>query len=140
MSESVYADLGEDFIRRMRNWIKARDMAITPSSWPGPESIYGRCDGSGYMETLPPPLLYGEARDTEAAVRSLPARYRDIIMQFWTYEGRSLREHARRRQIDDKTFAAWVIKGHQLVKDALSRNTAYQRARAAIAHAAGAGA
>jgi len=135
MSELIYSELTEDFIRRMRNWVKARDMSVTPSSWPGPESIYGRCDGSGYMET-PLPLLLGEAQDTEAGVRSLPGRYRDTITQFWMYEGRSLREHARRRQVDDKTFAAWVVKGHELLKAELAKRTAYQQARAAIAHAA----
>jgi hypothetical protein len=139
MSDTIYAKLTEDFIRRMRNWVKARDMAVTPSSWPGPHNIYGRCDGSAYMET-PIPLLCGEAQDTEAAVRSLPGRYRDAVKQFWLYEGQSLRRHALRRGIDYHTFEAWVIKGHELLKQELGRLTAYNQARAAIARAAGAGA
>lgn len=155
MSERIYAELSEDFIRRMRNWVKARDMAVTPSSWPGPHNIYGRCDGSGYMET-PIPLLSGEAQDTEAAIRNLPGRYRDAVKQFWTYEGKSLRAHAQKyevpeppeqegmslgrhgqkRGIDPKTFEIWVIKGHELLKQELGRLTAYHQARAAVARAA----
>jgi len=125
----------------MRNWVKARDMAVTPSSWPGPHNIYGRCDGSGYMETLPPPLLGGEARDTEAAIRNLPGRYRDAVKQFWLYEGMSMRRHAQKRGIQDgRTFEAWVIRGHELLKAELARLTAYHMARSAVARAAGAGA
>ena len=139
MSESIYAELTEDFIRRMRNWIKARDLSLTSSSWPGLGTVYGRCDGSGYTE-IPPGLLYGEARDTQVAVRALPARYEYAVTQFWKYEGMSLREHARRRKIDDKTFAAWVIEGHEHLKAELAKRTAYHQARAAIARAAGAGA
>ena len=138
MSDRIYAELTEDFIRRMRNWVKARDMAVTPSSWPGPHNIYGRCDGSGYMET-PIPLLCGEAQDTEAAVRNLPGRYRDAVKQFWLYEGQSLRRHALRRGVSYHTFEDWVIKGHELLKAGLAKNTAYHQARAAIARAAGAG-
>ena len=139
MSDTIYAKLTEDFIRRMRNWVKARDMAVTPSSWPGPHNIYGRCDGSGYMET-PLPLLCGEAQDTEAAIRQIPGRYRQAVTQFWSYEGQSLRRHAIRRGLHHETFEAWVIRGHEALKGALAKRTAYNQARAAIARAAGAGA
>ena len=139
MSARIYAELTEDFVRRMHNWVKARDMATTPSSWPGPHNIYGRCDGSGYMET-PIPLLGGEARDTEAAIRNLPGRYRDAVKQFWLYEGMSMRRHGQKRGIDAHTFEAWVIRGHEMLKADLARLTAYHMARSAVARAAGAGA
>ena len=135
MSERIYAELSHDFIRRMRNWVKARDMAVTPSSWPGPHNIYGRCDGSGYMEA-PMPLLCGEAQDTEAAIRRLPGRYRDAVKQFWLYEGQPKRWHGRARGIHRDTFEAWVIRGHDLLKAELGRLTAYHQARAAVARAA----
>jgi hypothetical protein len=138
MSERIYAELTEDFIRRMRNWVKARDMAVTPSSWPGPHNIYGRCDGSGYMET-PLPLLCGEAQDTEAAIRQIPGRYRQAVTQFWSYEGQSLRRHGQRRGVSYHTFEAWVVEGHERLKAELAKHTAHYQARAAIARAAGAG-
>jgi len=139
MSERIYAELTEDFIRRMRNWVSARDLSLVQSSWPGAGVVYGRCDGSGYTE-IPPGLLYGEAMDTQVAVRALPERYQYAVLQFWMYEGRSLRHHGRRRGIDYHTFEVWVIKGHELLKQELRRRTAYNQARAAIARAAGAGA
>ena len=93
------------------------------------------------METLPPPLLCGEAQDTEAALCNLDGRYRDTVKQFWMYEGMSLRRHANKRGLKDyRTFEVWLVKGHELLKAELARLTAYHQARAAIARAAGAGA
>lgn len=132
MSKKVYAALDEDFIRRMRNWVKAKDGV--PIGNCGVEYIDDR-----YREAKMP-LLFGEALDTEAALRLVPLRYQMAVRQFWTWEGRSLRDHGRRRRVHYEAFERWVIKGHELLKvEIWKRSAAWrQHSEALRARAAGA--
>ena len=139
MSERIYAELTEDFIRRMRNWarwVDESDDKIGPASVRagGLEPVIDR-----YRESREP-LMWGEGEDTNRALKALPARYEQVIRQFWLYEGRAMRWHGRHRGIDYHTFEGWVIKGHELLKAELAKQTAYYRARALVAQAASGGA
>jgi hypothetical protein len=120
MSDKVYKALSEDFIRRMRNWARAvsGQLDALRSSW----SIDPTCINHG-LEGAPIPILEGEAQDTDAALRTLPERFRWAVEEFWSREGRSMREHARGRDIDDHTMLAWVMRGHELLQPALRRRS-----------------
>jgi hypothetical protein len=130
MSQRIYRELTDDFIRRMRNWRRWWDTsqgAIYPSSLAtaGIES-----SGDRYREATEP-LLFGEARDTEVALRAIPIKYQHVVRQFWLYEGRSLRSHARGKGIDYHTLETWVLQGHELLKAELRRMTAIWESRQA---------
>ena len=116
MSERIYKALSDDFIRRMRNWVMAEAGALGMSSL----TLDLGCTRDGYRESTMP-ILCGEAQDTIEGLRKLPIRYRQAVEQFWRYEGRSLRAHARRRQVHYSTFEAWVMRGHDLLRDVLRR-------------------
>lgn len=126
MSERIYAALTEDFIRRMRNWAKAGAGLLSSG---GPiSSIYEmgvRVDR--YVSTAPP-LLSGEADDTDQALLRVPVRYRQAVQQFWRYEGQPLRWHARRLRkkpaLNHEVFQDWVLKGHEYLRDALAERSA----------------
>lgn len=120
MSEKIYTACSEDFQRRMRNWARAVTGQLTSlrSGWAvDPSVINHDLDGA------PIPIMEGEAADTDAALRTLPERERWAVEEFWTREGRSLRQHARGREIDDKTMCAWVMRGHELLRAELARRT-----------------
>lgn len=115
MSDKIMNALRPEFIERMRDWAMATilpDVSTVPSSWPS-DGCMG--DSSGYNRMRTPRML-GRVHNTQAAIAQLPARYQYAVAQYWWYEGRSLSEHARHRQIDDKTFAIWVMKGHEELK------------------------
>lgn len=134
MSEKIYAALSEEFIRRMRNWARAvsgQSFALR-SSW----SIEAAMSNPG-LDGTPPPILEGEARDTDEALHTLPARERWAVEEFWLREGRSLREHARGRAIDYHTFAVWTMRGHELLQAEIRRRIALW-CRVAAARAAAA--
>ena len=140
MSEKVYTAIGLDICRRMRNWARWWDAyengSVLPSSLAAAE-LGTRVDRYREAES---PLLFGEGKDTEMGLRAVPERYQRVIRKFWLNEGKGIRWNARQRAIDDHTMATWLIYGHELLKKALRKRTAYQRAREAIARAAGAGA
>jgi len=121
MSEKIYKALSEDFIRRMRNWARAvtGQLTVLRSSW----TIDPRVQNPG-LEGMPLPILEGEAMDTDQALRRLPHRYRWAVEEFWSREGRSLREHARGRKIDHHTMCEWIMRGHELLGPELKRLTA----------------
>ena len=119
MSESIYGALTEDFIRRMRNWVKAKDGAPIA----GGVSIYELGVGVDRYRESAETLLFGEALDTEQALRLVAPRYAEAVRQFWTYEGNSLRWHARRRQVEHRTFEGWVIEGHERLKAVLAEKS-----------------
>lgn len=126
MSVKIYAVVTEDFIRRMRNWAKAG--AGLMRSGGNISSIYTlgvRVDR--YVSTAPP-LLLGEFDDTDNALRCVPIRYRQAVMQFWRYEGQPMRWQARRLRnapmLSYHTFEAWVIKGHELLRIELASRAA----------------
>lgn len=119
MSDRIYRAVPLDFIRRMRNWARAvtGQLAATRSNWkiePG--------ELQPWIEA-PIPILEGEAQDTDEVLRLLPERYRWAVEEFWSREGRSLREHARGRQIKHDTFEVWVLKGHDLMRAELVRKS-----------------
>lgn len=135
MSERIYQAITEDFIRRMRNWAKAGAGLLRSD---GPiSSIYElgvRVDR--YVSTAPP-ILTGEADDTDTALLAVPIRYRQAVQQFWRYEDRPLRWHARhlRPGLSYHTFEAWVMRGHELLLGELSARSAGYHAKA-LANAA----
>ena len=121
MSDKILGELGRDFINRMRDWaIKITDTPGAPSSWPGDEPPPGKYR---FHQTSIPPMM-GRAHDTDMAIAELPARYGQAVRQFWLYERLSLRAHARHRQVSDNAFAAWVMKGHELLKPIFARQSA----------------
>ena len=117
---SPWLQISEDLARRMRNWRRWWDGgqgAVYPSSLAAMNLgvVRDRYRDPTY------PILSGEARDTEAALRRLDKRYAVAVRAFWLYEGRSLRGHARLLNVDPHTLAAWVIKGHELLTAELAR-------------------
>jgi hypothetical protein len=113
VSERIYAVLDDDFIRRMRNWARAQDGTPIPTA--GVDYVDDR-----YREAKMP-VLFGEALDTGRALLSLPADHRSAVEQFWLYEYRSLRWHAKRLAVSYHTFEVWVVAGHIELQAALRR-------------------
>lgn len=130
-SGKIYRALTQEQIRRLRNWNKGKDG--TPIGRSG--GAFDLVSTSNVYESKIP-ILYGDALDVEAAVRTLPGRYEQAVRQFWKYEGRSLRWHARHRQIENansetanpnlhyETFESWVLIGHDRVMRELARRAA----------------
>lgn len=120
----IMGALPEDFMRRMRNWARAKcgdSMGFAQVNWDAA--------GSGRGETRSP-ILSGEAEDTDRALQTLPARYRRAVELFWAWETQELAVLARRcGGIDYRTYAARVMEGHDLVRAALSRQTEAWRRR-----------
>lgn len=126
MSDRIYAAITEDFIRRMRNWAKAGAGLLCSRG--SISSIYRGGERVDRYASLEPPLLAGEADDTDAALLAVPIRYRQAVQQFWRFEGRPLRWHARRLRKDMSyhTFEAWVARGHEcLIEELAARSAAY---------------
>jgi hypothetical protein len=128
MTTKIYAALPEDFIRRMRNWARVvtgqmKGIAFTSAY----EGI-----AAGTMHDQPIPVLEGEADDTDRALNTLPPREKWAVSEFWSREGRSLRQHARGRAIDPHTFEAWTIRGHDMLKAELARQLVSARHAAEV--------
>jgi muconolactone delta-isomerase len=114
MSEKIYADISEDMIRRMRNWARAGAGLLRTNG--RISSIYRSVLPGGYRYgSFDPPILMGEADDTDTALLEVPIRYRQAVQQFWRNEHLSLSEHARRLRpaITYHTFELWVREGHR---------------------------
>ena len=118
----IMAPLSENFIRRMRNWTRAKVS--------GASRGYARMRwddaprGSSWHEA-PLPLLSGEADDTDAALQTLDIRERRAVMLFWAWEKQELTTLARRcGGIDVRTYRDRVMRGHVALIDALARRTA----------------
>jgi hypothetical protein len=139
----IYQALTQEHIRMMRNWVKGKDG--TPISASGSFNLVGT--SNVYESRIP--ILYGEAVDVEAAVKTLPGRYQGAVRQFWTFEGRSLRWHARHRHVLNEnsdefvnpklhyeTFERWVLRGHELLMPEIHRRHAQQKARREASEAA----
>ena len=137
MSERIYQAITEDFIRRMRNWAKAGAGLLRSGGGPISSIYAGGVRIDRYVSTEPP-LLNGEADDTDAALLVVPIRYRQAVQQFWRYEGQSLRWQARRLRLGMKhhTFEDWVIRGHKLLQTELAVRSAVYHARAMANQAA----
>ena len=142
MSERIYAEIDEDFQRRMRNWARAR-AGLPAAMGVAQSSIY---EGPIRYDRNPEarlPILEGEASDTDAMVKRLPPRYGQAVELFWDYEGASLRALSRRcgkRGCNHETFEGWVLKGHELLVPLVAEHTRHWRsiARANAALVAGA--
>jgi hypothetical protein len=127
MSKKIYDAMPEDFIRRMRNWARAVSGQIDSlrSSWAIDPALINHG-----LEGAPIPILEGEAMDTDVALRTLPERYRWAVEEFWSREGRSLREHTRGRDMSASTFETWVMVGHDLLRASIARqNEQWRRLR-----------
>jgi len=123
MRDRVIDRLPAWFIDRMREWAREKLLpagSTVPSSFPY-EGLLGTSRG---VATHIPRLLH-RVHDTDAALHELAdthAREAQCVRQYWLYEGRSLREHARRREgISDMTFATWAMNGHKLLMGIFAR-------------------
>ena len=135
MSEKIMGALRRDFVDRMHEWIAGRESATCASSWPETGDPGIGSQAKFHLTKLPPML--GRVHDTEMAVSGLPVRYEQVVRQFWTYEGQSVRWHARHRQINKITFEVWVMKGHELLKSEFAvRHDNWRRSHDQAAHAA----
>lgn len=113
--ETILKDLPEDFIRKMRNWARSNlggGMYAMTSAYDGVRS-------DGYDTQMP--ILDGEAQDVDAALMTVPNRFRQAVMLFWTYEGRELTWLARRLECDYRAVERRVRQGHMLVIAQLAR-------------------
>lgn len=115
--------MDDDFVRRMRNWARS---ALGNGFGTVKAMDYGAVHTGGYREASMP-VLTGEADDTERALAAVPIRYRQAVIMFWQYEGRSWVLHGQNRGVTDKTFKAWVRLGHALLRAELVRRSAIVR-------------
>jgi hypothetical protein len=114
-SEEIIRALPVDFVRRMRNWARAgAGVGIGALRAVDFEASYG----DGYREAEIP-TSEGEAADTQAALALVPARYRQAVEWFWSYEGNSLRWFGRKRNVHHETFAHWLCIGHDQLQAAM---------------------
>lgn len=135
MSERIYQAITEDFARRMRNWAKAGAGLLRSGG--AISSIYTMGVRVDRYVSTEPPILTGEADDTDTALLAVPIRYRQAVQQFWRTEGQSLRWQARqvRYDLSYHTFEVWVMKGHELLLAELAARSSGFHARV-IANAA----
>ena len=112
MSKTVYRELTQDMIRRMRNWAR----------WNSGGGVTGlgthpmwRVVPHGTRAELSIGIISGEASDTEAAIDALPIRFGQAVKLFWQYEGQSLSYLAGRCACDYRTYEKRVIEGHCLL-------------------------
>ena len=130
MSNEIIKELPGWFVDRMREWARAilfPDGSDVPSSWPGNGPMN---DSTGVYGSRTPRLM-GRAHDTDMALSPpvgptpegdfVQPRYAWAVRTYWLYEGRSFREHGRSRGIDDKTFKAWVLIGHEQLMTVFDR-------------------
>lgn len=125
MSDKIMAAISKEFIERMRWWAQMREASVVQSAFPveGP----GAGVSGPRFHTTQVPLMLGIVHDTELAIAALPGRYRQAVRQFWMFEGVSLREHGRKRDIHRETFEIWVLKGHELLKEGFATSSARWR-------------
>jgi len=122
MSQRIYAEISNDFERRMRNWGKwsarSGDAQVSPSS------MWSSAPSGGYRESVAP-ILDGEAGDTDRALYLVPIRYAQAVRLFWQYDGQSLAYLAKRcgPGVDYRTFEDRVIKGHVLLNCEIIRRS-----------------
>jgi hypothetical protein len=130
LHDDIFAQLPEDFVRRMRNWSASLGGGSVTTS-----SMLWNNIGSGSFESRIP-VLMGEADDTDAAVRHLPQRHQEVVTVFWRYNTHDLewmsRSTPRLRlwKIYPATFRAWLDKGHAELQVAFIRSAEANRRRA----------
>lgn len=115
----VMMELDEGFVRRMRNWARARvgtSSGVVQVNW----EVGG---GSGYREAHMP-VLGGEAEDTDLALQALPVRFRRAVELFWAWETLELTVLAQKcGGIDYRTYVARVKDGHELLRSEVARRS-----------------
>lgn len=127
--ERIYAELPEDFIRRMRNWVRGRDGASV-----GTSSMSERVDNHTHHEQ-PIPTMFGEATDTEVAIRKLPQRYQEVVSVFWLYESRDIAWMAKATprlrlwKLGPASFREWLSIGHERLRTLVAQGTGAQGRR-----------
>lgn len=128
MSEAlkeIMRPLPEDFVRRMRNWARAK--AGSSLSY---ASVRWGLKVSGEGCGAPLPIMEGEADDTDRALQTLDVRYRRAVELFWAWEETELAVLARKcGGIEYRTYAKRVIDGHVLLRAELFRQAEAWRAR-----------
>lgn len=122
----IMAELGDNFIRRMRNWTRAKvagsSMYYAQMRWDM------RAPSSGWHEP-PLPVISGEAEDTDEAIHALALPQRTAVMLYWAFETTELAVLARKcGGIDVRTYIVRVKDAHQLLQADLARRTTQWRA------------
>ena len=121
MSELVKDIMGalpDDFIRRMRNWARAK-----AGSSLGYAAVDLEAGPSGGYREARLPILSGEAEDTDLALQTLDVRYRRAVELWWAWEDTEITVLARRcGGIDKKTYTRRVMEGHAALRGALARS------------------
>lgn len=123
MSAKIYAAMSGNFTRQMRNWALTC-AGVVPMSYTISSCYQGGARDT-YGESNRTPVLIGEAEDINTALNQLPLRYRLAVSLFWQYEGRPLAWFARRsgNGVDWRTFESRVMRGHELLRAELARQS-----------------
>lgn len=113
--ESIIRELPEDFVRKMRDWVRSR----TGNGFAMTSAYEGLGPSSGYAE-IPIPIIYGAVADIDVAMLKIELREREGVRLFWIYEGNSLSWLARRIGVKRQdTAEARVRHGHNLLREQL---------------------
>lgn len=108
---AIFAELPEDFIRRMSNWARDRDGGRIAVAYLGE-----RVDG--WRPEVPIPTMEGEAADTQRAVLRLPQRHQEVVACFWMHQAQTLSWMAtatprlRLWKLGPASFREWLRIGH----------------------------
>jgi hypothetical protein len=109
--ESIMKELDYDFIRKMRNWLNARNGPSYAMS-----SVYDGMREDRYHEARMP-RLYGEAADIDYCMRKVAMPEREAVHLFWAKEDWSMRRLGRELGgREPRTAEAWVRQGHRLLQ------------------------
>lgn len=116
MTEKLHDDiigaLDHDFVRRMDNWARSLDGSSVGTC----SKLWGNVGGGSYEARVP--VLMGEARDTDRAIRALPQRYQEVVTIFWTNRSQTLAWMAtstarvRLWRLGPASFGDWLELGH----------------------------
>jgi hypothetical protein len=128
-TRTILAELNEDVIRRMRNWMwwRAGYHLATSSTW-GLILNYGTAFHRNREMRVP--VLVIEAEQTLAALRSIEQRYASAVSLFWERgEEASFREMGIVLACHHETCRARILYGHRLLTAEF-----YRRQAAAATH------
>ena len=118
----IMSGLSDNFIRRMRNWTRAK---VSGTSHGYARMRWDDAPRGSSWHEAPLPTLSGEADDTDAAMQTLDVRERRAVVLFWAWENQELTTLARRcGGIDVRTYRDRVMRGHAALIDVLAKRTA----------------
>jgi len=112
--------LPTDFRRRMESWARWRITGAARRGSVGVSGIYSHSPGGNSYGTQVP-IMSGEAKDTDAALWTLPRELREAVETFWMFEGDSFAQCARRVRVDYRTFVKRLDVGHEQLRTELRR-------------------